>query len=155
MSNAAPSESSQAESARSSTRAFGLVSIAILCSRVLGLVREVVLSSLFADKANLRWLDCFNMAFKAPNMLRDLFAEGALSTAFITVFTKKTQVEGEAAAWKLARKMMTLAAVFMSIVSVLGVLLAPWIIWVLASGWRHPSNPTNALTPVCADRTMG
>ncbi len=128
-------------------KAFGLVSIAILCSRVLGLVREVVLSALFASKENLRWLDSFNMAFKAPNMLRDLFAEGALSTAFITVFARKTQVEGEEASWKLARKMMTLASVFMSIISLLGVLLAPWIIWVLASGWRNPSNPKNVLSP--------
>ncbi len=128
-------------------KAFGLVSIAILCSRVLGLVREVVLSALFASKENLRWLDCFNMAFKAPNMLRDLFAEGALSTAFITVFTRKTQVEGEEASWKLARKMMTLASVFMSIISLLGVLLAPWIIWILASGWRHPADSKNQLSP--------
>ena len=131
---------------KGTARAFGLVSIAILCSRLLGLVREVVLSMLFAG-ANLRWLDCFNMAFKAPNMLRDLFAEGALSTAFITVFSKKTQAEGEEAAWSLARKMVTLATVTMTIVSALGVLFAPWIIWLLASGWRHPSNPKNMLTP--------
>lgn len=132
---------------RVGAKTFGLVSLAILSSRVLGLVREVVLSALFASRENLRWLDCFNMAFKAPNMLRDLFAEGALSTAFITVFTRKTQTEGEDAAWSLARKMMTLATVFMTLVSALGVLLAPWIIWLLASGWRHPSNPKNALTP--------
>lgn len=141
----APATTAKAE-AKGTARALGLVSIAILCSRLLGLVREVVLSSLFADKANLRWLDCFNMAFKAPNMLRDLFAEGALSTAFVTVFAKKAQNEGDAAAWKLARKMVTLASVFMTIVSALGVLLAPWIIWVLASGWRNPSNPQNAIS---------
>ena len=147
MNNGEPRAQAQPAEPRIGAKAFGLVSIAILCSRVLGLVREVVLSALFASKENLRWLDCFNMAFKAPNMLRDLFAEGALSTAFITVFTRKTQTEGEDAAWKLARKMMTLASAFMSIISALGVLLAPWIIWVLASGWRHPSNPKNALSP--------
>ena len=145
MSDTSAATADAKNEARGTARALGLVSIAILCSRVLGLVREVVLSMLFAG-ANLRWLDCFNMAFKAPNMLRDLFAEGALSTAFITVFTKKTQAEGEAAAWKLARKMMTLASFFMTLISALGVLLAPWIIWVLASGWRNPSNPENALS---------
>jgi putative peptidoglycan lipid II flippase len=147
MSEPAPRPEAKPDETRIGAKAFGLVSIAILSSRVLGLVREVVLSSLFASKANLRWLDCFNMAFKAPNMLRDLFAEGALSTAFITVFSRKTQAEGEGAAWQLARKMVSLATVFMSIISALGVLLAPWIIWVLASGWRHPSSPKNLLSP--------
>ena len=147
MNDGEPTAQARSGEPQIGAKAFGLVSIAILCSRVLGLVREVVLSALFASRENLRWLDSFNMAFKAPNMLRDLFAEGALSTAFITVFTRKTQTEGEDAAWKLARKMMTLASVFMSIISALGVLLAPWIIWVLASGWRHPSNPRNALSP--------
>jgi putative peptidoglycan lipid II flippase len=141
-----PAPDSAKKEARGTARALGLVSIAILCSRVLGLVREVLLSMLFAGKENLRWLDCFNMAFKAPNMLRDLFAEGALSTAFITVFSKKTQAEGEAAAWSLARKMMTLATVFMTIISALGVLLAPYIIWLMASGWRNPADPAHALT---------
>jgi len=147
MNEGQPTAQAQAAEPGIGGKAFGLVSIAILCSRVLGLIREVVLSSLFASRENLRWLDCFNMAFKAPNMLRDLFAEGALSTAFITVFTRKTQIEGEDAAWSLARKMMTLASVFMSVISALGVLLAPWIIWVLASGWRNPSNPGSALSP--------
>ncbi len=142
-----PAPTTAQKEARGTARALGLVSIAILCSRVLGLVREVLLSMLFAGKENLRWLDCFNMAFKAPNMLRDLFAEGALSTAFITVFSKKMQNEGEPAAWSLARKMVTLATVFMTLVSILGVVLAPWIIWVLASGWRHPANPDHALPP--------
>ncbi|TLD71989.1 murein biosynthesis integral membrane protein MurJ [Phragmitibacter flavus] len=129
----------QAE-ARSTAKAFGLVTIAILCSRVLGLVREVVLNSLFGGTANVKWLDCFIMAFKAPNMLRDLFAEGALSTAFVTVFSKKMKAEGDDSAWGLARKMATLTAVFMSVVSLLGVIFAPVIIYLLAHGW-HTDDP--------------
>ncbi len=142
----APTSTAKAE-ARGTARALGLVSIAILCSRLLGLVREIVISMLFADKANLRWLDCFNMAFRAPNMLRDLFAEGALSTAFVTVFTKKATNEGDEAAWSLARKFMSLTTVWMTLVSVLGVLLSPWIIWLMASGWRNPVNPSDAVSP--------
>jgi len=120
---------------RSTAKAFGLVTIAIFCSRILGLVREVVLNALFAGQENIKWLACFVMAFKTPNMLRDLFAEGALSTAFVTTFTKKIKTEGEEAAWDLGRKMLTLAAVFMSIVSLIGVLIAPYVIYVLAHGW--------------------
>ena len=131
----APSPEQRTE-AQGTARALGLVSVAILCSRLLGLVREVMLSALFGSKENQKWLDCLYMAFKAPNMLRDLFAEGALSTAFVTVFSKKIQTEGDAAAWKLGQKMMTLAAVFMTGISILGVLLAPWIIGLLANGWQ-------------------
>ena len=117
-----------------STKAFGIVTLAIFSSRLLGLVREMVLAALFAGE-NRRWLDCFNQAFRTPNMLRDLFAEGALSTAFVTTFSKKMQTEGDESAWDLARKMLTLAAIFMSGVSIIGVLLAPWIIRLMAPGW--------------------
>jgi len=148
MSDSAPVPATTAKAeARGTARALGLVSIAILCSRLLGLVREVIISSLFADKANLRWLDCFNMAFRAPNMLRDLFAEGALSTAFVTVFSKKVAAEGDEAAWTLARKFASLTTVWMTLVSLLGVLLSPWIIWLMASGWRNPTDAANALSP--------
>jgi len=120
---------------KSTAKAFGLVTIAIFCSRILGLVREVVLNALFAGQENIKWLACFVMAFKTPNMLRDLFAEGALSTAFVTTFTKKIKTEGDEAAWDLGRKMLTLAAVFMTVVSIIGILVAPVVIYVLAHGW--------------------
>jgi putative peptidoglycan lipid II flippase len=67
-------------------RAAGIVSIAIMCSRLLGLVREVILGGLFGGS---KWMDGFMVAFRTPNMLRDLFAEGALSTAFVTTFSQK------------------------------------------------------------------
>jgi putative peptidoglycan lipid II flippase len=146
MSEPSPATTNAKTEAKGTARALGLVSIAILCSRVLGLVREVIISSLFADKANLRWLDCFNMAFRAPNMLRDLFAEGALSTAFVTVFTKKAATDGNEAAWSLARKFASLTTIWMTFVSVLGVVLSPWIIWLMASGWRNPTDPKEALS---------
>jgi putative peptidoglycan lipid II flippase len=102
------------------TRASGIVAIAVMCSRVLGLVREVLFSALFGSER----LGAFIVAFRIPNLLRDLFAEGALSTAFITVFSRKLETEGEQSAWALASKMFTLAIVFMSAVTILGVLLA-------------------------------
>ncbi len=110
----------------------GIVALAIMCSRVLGLIRELVFAALFAP--GLR--DCFTVAFRTPNMLRDLFAEGALSTAFVTVFSQKLKTEGEAGAWQLAHRILSLAAVFMSAVSILGVLLAPLIVRLLAGGWE-------------------
>lgn len=111
----------------------GLVSIAIMCSRILGLIRDVVLGGLFGGS---KVMDAFVMAFRAPNMLRDLFAEGALSTAFITTFSKTLKTEGDAAAWSLARKMLTLVSIFMCVVTILGVLIVPFFIQIMAFGWR-------------------
>ncbi len=117
----------------SSTRAAGIVGIAVMFSRVLGLVREQLLAGLFGAGLG---LDAFYTAFRAPNLLRDLFAEGALSTAFITTFSKKIQLEGDAAAWNLANKMATLLVVFMSGVTLLGILLSPQLIDVLGAGFH-------------------
>lgn len=116
-----------------STRSAGLVSLAVMSSRLLGLVREQVFAALFGASAQ---MDAFNAAFRAPNLLRDLFAEGALSTAFITTFTEKITKEGDGSAWRLANKMATLTAVFMSAITLLGIWGAPLITEMLASGFH-------------------
>src|SRR5690349_24343173 len=82
----------------------GRVGIATLGSRVLGLVREQVMASFFG--AGLA-TDAFNVAFRIPNLLRDLFAEGALSSAFVPTFTTIHQKEGERASWAFARQLMS------------------------------------------------
>src|SRR5947207_3651364 len=130
-----------AESQRISTRATGVVGIAILCSRVLGLIREVVFAALFGAGRN---LDAFLMAFRVPNMLRDLFAEGALSTAFITTFSKRIATEGDESAWRLASQVATLTVIFMSAVTLLGIVLAPQLIDVMT--WWSWSPEKTALT---------
>jgi putative peptidoglycan lipid II flippase len=113
------------------TRASGMIAAAVMLSRVLGLVREVLFNALFGTTA----MGLFLIAFRLPNLLRDLFAEGALSTAFITVFSQKLEKEGSGAAWALAAKMLTLTAVFMSVVSMLGILLAEPLVHLLAPGF--------------------
>ncbi len=109
-------------------KASGIIAVAVMFSRVLGLVREVLFNALFG----MSWMGVFVTAFRMPNLLRDLFAEGALSTAFITVFSQKIEREGDGAAWRLAAKMMTLAAVFMSVITLLGIFFADPLIGVLA-----------------------
>ena len=63
---------------RLNTRAAGIIGVAVMCSRVLGLLREQVFAALFGGGGV---MDAFTAAFRIPNLLRDLFAEGALSTA--------------------------------------------------------------------------
>jgi putative peptidoglycan lipid II flippase len=77
-------------------------------------------------------------------LLRDLFAEGALSTAFITTFSKKIAVEGDESAWRLANKVATLTAVFMSAVTLLGIIFAPQLVDLLT--WGSWSPDKTALT---------
>jgi putative peptidoglycan lipid II flippase len=126
---------------RASTRAAGIVGIAILSSRILGLIREMVFAALFGAGRN---LDAFLMAFRLPNLLRDLFAEGALSTAFITTFSKKIAVDGDESAWRLANKVATLTAVFMSGITLLGIVFAPQLVELLT--WGSWSPDKTALT---------
>ena len=114
------------------TRAAGIVALAVMLSRVLGLARELIFAGFFGAG---RGMDAYITAYRAPNLLRDLFAEGALSVAFVTVFSKLGVEKSHEAAWELARKMATLALVFMSIVTLLGIVFAPALIAVLAPGF--------------------
>jgi putative peptidoglycan lipid II flippase len=132
---------------RLNTRAAAVVGLAVLCSRVLGLAREQIFAALFGGG---RIMDAFTIAFRIPNLLRDLFAEGALSTAFVTVFTKTAALEDDAAAWRLANKVATLAGVTLSAITVLGILTAPWLVAVLAPGF----DPDKAALTVTLTRVM-
>jgi len=123
---------SEAGEKRVSTRATSIVGLAVLCSRVLGLIRETVIAALFGASRN---MDAFLTAFRAPNMLRDLFAEGALSTAFVTTFSRRIATEGDQSAWRLASKVATLTLVFMSAITLLGIIFAPAVITILAPGF--------------------
>src|SRR6266481_2679401 len=130
-----------ADDRRMSTRATGVVGIAILSSRFLGLIREMIFAGLFGAGRN---LDAFLMAFRLPNLLRDLFAEGALSTAFITTFSKRIATEGDESAWRLGNKVATLTAIFMSVITLLGIIFAPQVVDLLT--WGSWSPDKTALT---------
>jgi putative peptidoglycan lipid II flippase len=130
-----------------STKAAGIVGGAVMISRVLGLIREQIFAALFGAGAS---LDAFLTAFRTPNLLRDLFAEGALSTAFVTTFSKRIATEGDSSAWQLANKVATLTTVFMSAITLLGILFAPVIIGLLAPGF----SPEKAELTVLLARVM-
>src|SRR3954471_21109546 len=124
-----PAEAAAPAPRRINTRAAGVVGLAVLCSRVLGLARELILAKLFGAGFG---MDAFVSAFRVPNLLRDLFAEGALSTAFVTTFSKKIAKEGDQSAWQLANKVATLTTVVLSGVVLLGMLFTPQLIQILA-----------------------
>lgn len=94
--------------------------------------REMVFSRLFG--AGFLY-DAFVVGFRIPNLLRDLFAEGALSAAFVKVFTDYQIKKGEKEAWRLASLVFNLLAVVLSGVTILGILLAPYYVPTLAWGF--------------------
>ena len=132
---------------RLNTRAAGVIGLAVMCSRVLGLVREQVCAALFGGGGA---MDAFTAAFRIPNLLRDLFAEGALSTAFVTTFSKTAARSNDAAAWRLANKIATMTAVVLGAICVLGVIYSPQLVTLLAPGF----NPAKAALTVTLTRIM-
>lgn len=110
-------------------RSAGKVSLAVMASRVLGLVRDQVFAWMFGCSA---LNDAFQVAFRIPNLLRDLFAEGALSSAFVTVLSRERARGGDAGAWRVARLTMTLQIVVLGAIVGLGILFAPWIVGKIA-----------------------
>lgn len=123
-------------------RSAGIVSVAVMFSRVLGLVRETIFARFFG--AGFLY-DAFVVAFKIPNILRDLFAEGALSAAFVKVFTDYQIKRTEAEAWRLASLIFNVLAVVMSVITIVGILIAPYIIPILARGFS-PEKAALAVT---------
>jgi putative peptidoglycan lipid II flippase len=124
--------SSAAKTEKLNTKAAGIIGLAVMASRVLGLAREQIQAALFGGG---RVMDAFTAAFRIPNLLRDLFAEGALSTSFVTVFSKTIVNEGDNAAWRLANKVATLTVIVLSALTILGIVFAPALIAVIAPGF--------------------
>jgi putative peptidoglycan lipid II flippase len=115
-------------------RHAGVVGAATMLSRVLGLVREQVMATLFgAGFAS----DAFNVAFRIPNLLRDLFAEGAMSSAFVPTFTAVLQREGREAAWAFGRRLMAWLFWVLAALCLVGGIFAPWIVRAFAPGFSH------------------
>jgi putative peptidoglycan lipid II flippase len=102
-------------------RSAGLIGVATMMSRVLGLARDVVYAWLFGAGDQ---MDAFNVAFRIPNLVRDLFAEGAMTAAFVPTFTRYLTVRGRDEAWRLGNLVLTALILATSVVVVLGIAFA-------------------------------
>lgn len=114
------------------SQAAGTVGFFTLLSRILGLVRDMVVARFFG--AGLV-TDAFFVAFRIPNLLRRLFAEGSLTIAFIPVFTEYLTQETKEEAFQLAKVVLTILSIMLVIATVLGILFAPWIVRIQAFGF--------------------
>lgn len=115
-------------------KAAGVLGGATILSRIMGMVRDMVVSRLFgAGMAT----DAFFAAFQIPNMLRRFFAEGALTAAFVPTFSETLVQEGEEKAQELANLCFTLLTIVISVITLLGIVFSPSIVGVMFPGFAQ------------------
>src|SRR6266513_2209793 len=98
-----PNPDTLSNSGQGLARSATITATATLTSRILGLAREQVLAALFGAGNE---MDAFIIAFRIPNLVRDLFAEGAMSAAFVPTFTRHLTLRGREAAWRLGNNVL-------------------------------------------------
>jgi putative peptidoglycan lipid II flippase len=118
-------------------RSAGVVSVAVFMSRVTGLLRESVMARLFG--AGLLY-DAFMLGFRIPNLTRDLFAEGALSSAFVPTFSEYLSQRSKEEAARLANLVATALIIVVGAVCAAGMIFAPVLVHLLAPGFAAVPN---------------
>jgi len=113
-------------------RNAGVASFAVLLSRISGLIREGVMSRVFGAGFS---VDAFLIGFRIPNLTRDLFAEGALSSAFVPTFVETLKTKSREEAAELANQVATAILVFVGTFCLLGILISPWLVGLLTHDW--------------------
>ncbi|MBI5181351.1 MAG: murein biosynthesis integral membrane protein MurJ [Nitrospirae bacterium] len=130
-------------------KAATIISLATLASRLLGLVREMIYTHYLGAG---RMSDAFFAAYRIPNLLRDLFAEGSMSAAFIPVFTDYLTNRTGADARKLVKAVFTLLAILLVVICTFGIIIAPFIVRIVAPGFYE--TPEKFSTTVLLTRIM-
>jgi len=121
------------EDHRSIAGAAGLIGAATFSSRILGLIRDIILARLLGASAS---ADAFFVAYRVPNLLRELLAEGSMSSAFIPVFTEYHTLRTKRETWELASAAFTTLLSIVTLITLIGVVVAPTIVWLLAPGFH-------------------
>ena len=131
--SSAPHQSSKPSSVRLA-RSVGVIGSATMISRVLGLVRDQVLAYLFgAGNA----MDAFTIGFRIPNLMRDLFAEGAMSAAFVPTFTRRMTTDGREVAWRLGNQLINALLLTTGILVIAGIIFAGPIVNMFAGDYAN------------------
>ncbi|MCU7836401.1 MAG: murein biosynthesis integral membrane protein MurJ [gamma proteobacterium symbiont of Taylorina sp.] len=114
-----------------------IVSLMTFLSRVLGFTRDVIFAREFAASAG---MDAFLIAFKIPNFMRRLFAEGAFNQAFVPTLGEYKENKGEAAVKDLVQHVAGTLGGWLFIITILGVIAAPVLIMLFAPGYLDQQN---------------
>jgi putative peptidoglycan lipid II flippase len=130
-------------------RAAGVLGAATMLSRIMGMVRDMVVSRLFG--AGL-YTDAFFAAFQIPNMLRRFFAEGALTSAFVPTFSEWYTKKGEDEARELANVCFTVLTIVMAAITIVGIIFSPQLVAVMFPGFAN--NPEKVSMTILLNRLM-
>lgn len=114
-------------------KAAGVVGAATLVSRIMGYIRDMVMSWAFGTTAA---ADAFYVAYRIPNLLRELLAEGSMSAAFIPVFTETLTKNSKEDARRLANAVFARLLIILLVLTALGIIFAPFIVKAIAWGWK-------------------
>jgi putative peptidoglycan lipid II flippase len=115
-------------------KSAGAMGAATFLSRITGLLREQIFATFFGAG---NFTDAFYIAFRIPNLLRDLFAEGALSAAFIPTFTRVRAERGEADAWRLAGLVFRLLFGVGVVLAIVGIFFSPELVTLYAPDFKN------------------
>jgi putative peptidoglycan lipid II flippase len=118
-------------------KAAGVVGSATLASRVMGYLRDMVMSWGFGTSVA---ADAFYVAYRIPNLLRELMAEGSMSAAFIPVFTETLTKESKESARRLANAVFARLLVALVVLTILGIIFAPYVVKLIAMGWEYKAE---------------
>ncbi len=130
-------------------KAAGVVGSATLASRIMGYVRDMVMSWAFGTGIA---ADAFYVAYRIPNLLRELLAEGSMSAAFIPVFTETLTRESKESARRLANAVFARLLAILAVLTVLGIVFAPYAVRAIA--WGFKADPEKYATTVMLTRIM-
>lgn len=128
---------SSASVSKGVVRSASIMSFAVALSRVSGLVREMVMSRLFGSTMP---YDAYRIGFQIPNLTRDLFAEGALSAAFVPAFTESLQNRGKEDAARLANLVATTLILVVGLICALGAIFSQQLVDIAVPGFRNTTG---------------
>lgn len=134
---------------KSLAKSAGIIGIATIISRILGFFRDILIARLFGTA---RYAQAFVVAFRIPNLLRDLVGEGAANAAFVPVFSEYITLRGKKEFWELANVVLNLLLVILMTVTVIGIIFAPLIVRIIAPGFM--ANPEKLQMTVTLTRIM-
>jgi len=117
---------------KSIAKSAGIIGFATLCSRLLGFARDIVIARLFGVYV---YAQAFVIAFRIPNLFRDLVGEGATNAAFVPVFSEYALKHSKEEFWELANVVLNLLLVIVAAITVLGILFSPLIVRLIAPGF--------------------
>src|SRR5260221_1845689 len=134
MPQATPTSRTADSKHESLVRSASVVSAAVFLSRITGLIREIAMARLFGAG---QVYDAFLLGFRIPNLTRDLFAEGALSSAFVPIFTQTLSQKGRKEAAVLSNLVATSLILIVGLFCVLGAIFSPALLSLLDQGFNH------------------